>query len=87
MWGCAKLETTASVFKTSRLSSGTPGFETLSQSSETIAWVSEMLWRTAGPSTFEFAASSVWRQKVNNRRVEGRNEGTYLEDATNPTEI
>ena len=49
--------------------------------------VSELLGRTAESFASGVFASSVWREKVNNRRAEGGSEGTYLDDATNPIEI
>ena len=71
--------------KTSRLYSGTPAVETSLLGSETIAWMSEVPRRTAG--SFASVASSVWKQNVDNRREEGRSEGTHLDHATNPIEI
>ena len=41
----------------------------------------------AGSFAPALVASSVWRQKVNNRQPEARSEGTHLKDATNPIEI
>ena len=75
------------VVKTSRRSSGTPTFEASSWGLEMIAFVSEVLGRTAGLFASGVFASSVWRQKVNYRQAEGRSEGTHLDDATNSVEI
>ena len=69
----------------SRRYSGTPVVVTSLWRSETVTWVSEVLWRTAG--SFAAVASSVWKQNVGNRQAEGRSEGTHLHDATNPIEI
>ena len=75
------------VLRTSRRSSGTPTFEASSWELEIIALESEVLGRTAGSSASGVFASSVWRQKVNNRHAEGRSERTHLDDATYPIEV
>ena len=62
-------------------------FETSSWGPEIIALVSEVLRRTAGWFASGVFASSVWRQKVDNRQAEGRSERTHLDDATNHVEI
>ena len=74
------------VFKSSRRSLGTPASETSSWGPEIIALVSEALGRTAGSASGVFA-SSIWRQKVDNRQAEGSSEETHLNDTTNPIEI
>ena len=62
-------------------------FGTLSWGTKIISLVSEVLGRTVESFASGVFASSVWRQKVNNRQAEGRSKGTNLSDMTNPIEI
>ena len=75
------------VFRASRRTSGTPAFETSLWGPEIIALESEVLGRTAGSFASGVFASSVWKQKVNNRQAEGGSEATHLDDATYLIEV
>ena len=70
----------------SQRSSGTPVFETSSWEQE-IVLVSEVLRRAVESFASCVFASSVWKQKVDNRQAEGGSEGMHLDDMTNPIEI